>query len=261
MKTSMKRLPLEFDFQTRRVISETNSAFMHECDYIVRNNCSFQFKDWRLVPNEVRMPLRYKLTENAKKKVEARRNRKMDSINGQIDTWRHTHWDEEKGWISEDAAATYEDMIKLRKQHSVESLSDKLILEMVLGQSFVRLHGWGRDPTICSNTTCTNQKLKHPTCNELVNEVETLKETCEIMQKILLEKNLMSPLPGPSQDDTSESDENEIDQIGGVKVLIGETGETVVVVNTEKNFVFVRNEGIVVAVGFAGHHRHRSTFE
>ncbi|KAD4585415.1 hypothetical protein E3N88_23016 [Mikania micrantha] len=62
MKTSMKRLPLEFDFQTRRVISETNSAFMHECDYIVRNNCSFQFKDWRLVPNEVRMPLRYKLT-------------------------------------------------------------------------------------------------------------------------------------------------------------------------------------------------------
>ncbi|KAL8242048.1 hypothetical protein R6Q59_012350 [Mikania micrantha] len=213
MKMSMKRLPLEFDFQTRRVISETGSAFMHECGYIVRNNCSFQFKDWRLVPNEVKMPLRLKLTtlfdideenskvckvadsymarawrahraklhahfkeiarskdptkakasppynickedweylcdmwcgvtflKTAKKKVEARRNRKMDSRNdskstiryhlenghdlysssGQIDTWFLTHWDEEKGWISEEAAATYEDMIKLRKQHSVE---------------------------------------------------------------------------------------------------------------------------------------------
>ncbi|KAL8249935.1 hypothetical protein R6Q59_006803 [Mikania micrantha] len=301
MKTSMKRLPVEFDFQTRRVISETDSAFMHECGYIVRNNCSFQFKDWRLVPNEVKMPLRHKLTtlfdidvensnvckvvdsymarawrdhraklhahfkeiggskeptkakasppyniskedweylcdmlcgatflKTAKKKVEARRNCKMDSRNGskstiryhlenghdlysssgQIDTWRFTHWDEEKGWISEEAAATYVDMIKLRKQHSVESMSDKLILEKVLGRSFVRLHGWGRDPSTCSNTTCTNEKLKHSTYNELVNEVETLKETCAIMQQILVEKNLMSPLPGPSQDDTSESDEN-----------------------------------------------------
>ncbi|KAL8204987.1 hypothetical protein R6Q57_010610 [Mikania cordata] len=99
-------------------------------------------------------------------------------------------------------------MIKLRKQHSVESMSDKLILEKVLGRSSVRLHGWGRDPSICSNTTCTNQKLKHPTYNELVNEVETLKETCAIMQQILGEKNLMAPLPGPSQDDTSESDKN-----------------------------------------------------
>ncbi|KAL8245678.1 hypothetical protein R6Q59_006894 [Mikania micrantha] len=86
-------------------------------------------------------------------------------------------------------------MIKLRKQHSVESMSDKLILEKVLGRSSVRLHDWGRDPSICSNNTCTNQKLKHHTYNELVNEVETLKETFAIMQQILVEKNLMSPLP------------------------------------------------------------------
>ncbi|KAL8225600.1 hypothetical protein R6Q57_018157 [Mikania cordata] len=44
--------------------------------------------------------------------------------------------------------------------------------------------------------------------------------------------------------------------------IVGETGETFVVVNTEKIFVFVRTEGMkVVAVGFAGHHRHRLTFE
>ncbi|KAL8211380.1 hypothetical protein R6Q57_005817 [Mikania cordata] len=99
-------------------------------------------------------------------------------------------------------------MIKLRKQHSVESMSDKLILEKVLGRSSVRLHGWGRDPTVGSNTTGANQNLNQVTYNELMDEGETLKETCAIMQQILIEKNLMSPLPGPSQDDTSESDEN-----------------------------------------------------
>ncbi|KAL8260718.1 hypothetical protein R6Q59_028671 [Mikania micrantha] len=64
-------------------------------------------------------------------------------------------------------------------------------------------------PTFCAINE--RQKSKHPTYNELVDEVETLKETCATMQQILIEKNLMSPLPktrGPSQDDTSECDEN-----------------------------------------------------
>lgn len=67
------------------------------------------------------------LKETAKKRVEARAMRKTDSRNGskstvryhlesgqdsdlesgQIETWKLTHWDEEKGWISDDAAAIY----------------------------------------------------------------------------------------------------------------------------------------------------------
>ncbi|KAL8249731.1 hypothetical protein R6Q59_006599 [Mikania micrantha] len=113
-----------------------------------------------------------------------------------------------KGWISKDVVAAYEDMIKLRKQHYVKSMSDKLILEKVLGRSSVRLHGWGRDLTIGSNTMDTNQKLQQVTYNELVDDVETLKETCAIMQQILIEKNLMSPLSRPCQDDISENNEN-----------------------------------------------------
>ncbi|KAL8256179.1 hypothetical protein R6Q59_031246 [Mikania micrantha] len=148
--------------------------------------------------------------ETAKQKVEDHRNRKMDTRNGskstiryqlenehdlysssgQIDTWSLTHWDEEKDWISKEAAATY-----------------------VLGRSSFCLHGWERDPSICSNTTCINQFFKLPTYNELVDEVETLKETCAIMEKILIEKNLMSPLPGPFQDDTSQSDENDDERV------------------------------------------------
>lgn len=62
MRTYNQRLPLEFDFKSKRVISDGDSAFVHECGYIVRKSCSFRFKDWRLVPNDVRLPLRHKLT-------------------------------------------------------------------------------------------------------------------------------------------------------------------------------------------------------
>ncbi|KAL8249714.1 hypothetical protein R6Q59_006582 [Mikania micrantha] len=65
---------------------------------------------------------------------------------------------------------------EVEKPTFMESMSDKSILEKVLGRSFIRFHGWGRDPTICSNATGTNQKSKHITYNELVDEVETLKE-------------------------------------------------------------------------------------
>ncbi|XP_076921477.1 uncharacterized protein LOC143582895 [Bidens hawaiensis] len=62
MKASKKRLSVEFNFQMRRVVCENDSSFMYECGYILRNNCSLQYKEWRLVPNEVRLPLRHKLT-------------------------------------------------------------------------------------------------------------------------------------------------------------------------------------------------------
>ncbi|KAL8249640.1 hypothetical protein R6Q59_006508 [Mikania micrantha] len=74
--------------------------------------------------------------------------------------------------------------MKLRNQNSLESMNDKSILE---------------------------KKSKHLTYNELVDEVETLKETCAIMQQILIEKNLRSSFlntTGPSQGDTSDCNEN-----------------------------------------------------
>ncbi|KAD6118650.1 hypothetical protein E3N88_09921 [Mikania micrantha] len=43
-----------------------------------------------------------------------------------------------------------------------------------------------------------------------------------------------------------------------MKVLVGETGEMVVVVNTDNIVVLVKTEGMkVVAVGFAAQHHHR----
>ncbi|KAJ0494212.1 hypothetical protein HanIR_Chr12g0594831 [Helianthus annuus] len=233
MKAAKKKLPVEFNFDAMEVICENALSFMHECGYILRNNCSLQYKEWRHVPIEVRLPLRHKLTtlfqidvenskvckvidsylakawrgyksklhedfkqiggledptkakttppsnvskedweylcdmwsetkykENAEKKVKARAQRKINSKNGskstiryhiergldlessagQIETWRLTHWDAKNGWISTDAAAKYK-MMKLRNEHLVESMSDKSIIETVLGRSSLRLHG------------------------------------------------------------------------------------------------------------------------
>ncbi|KAF5786235.1 hypothetical protein HanRHA438_Chr10g0450421 [Helianthus annuus] len=62
MKAPKKKLPMEFNFNAMEVICENASSFMHECGYILRNNCSLQYKEWRHVPVEVRLPLRHKLT-------------------------------------------------------------------------------------------------------------------------------------------------------------------------------------------------------
>ena len=71
------------------------------------------------------------LKEIAEKKVVARGKRKMESRNGSkstiryhielghavdsscghIETWRHTRWDEENGWISQEMAAKYVSLV------------------------------------------------------------------------------------------------------------------------------------------------------
>ncbi|XVF49897.1 hypothetical protein PTKIN_Ptkin04bG0052900 [Pterospermum kingtungense] len=61
MKSAKKRLTVEFDFKLMQAICTNAEPFNNEIGYIVRKNCSLQYKDWRLVPPEVRAPLRQKL--------------------------------------------------------------------------------------------------------------------------------------------------------------------------------------------------------
>lgn len=89
--------------------------------------------------------------------------------------------------------------MKLRNEHSVESMNDKTILEKVLGRSSVRLHGWGRDPTIGSNTMDTNQKSNRPTYDEVLDALEALQGTCALMQQALIENNIMLPSPSTTR--------------------------------------------------------------
>ena len=94
-------------------------------------------------------------------------------------------------------------MKKMRNEHSVETMSDKLILEKVLGRSSVRLFGWGRDPLVDGNTSRSSKKSKRPTYDEVVDELETLKGKYATMEKILIEKNIMPPHGDTSEFGTS----------------------------------------------------------
>lgn len=93
------------------------------------------------------------LKENAKKKVMARAKRTLDcrngskstiryhielgmdldSSSGQLETWRLTHWDEKKGWISSDASAKY---VSLRYHISTTKYSYCLVNRCLLYLSF-----------------------------------------------------------------------------------------------------------------------------
>ena len=60
-KHAKGRLTVEFNFTLMQAICDNAEMFNNEIGYIVRKNCSFQYKKWRCVPSTVRSPLRHKL--------------------------------------------------------------------------------------------------------------------------------------------------------------------------------------------------------
>ena len=62
MKKHIKgRLTVEFNFTLLQAICDNAEMFNNEIGYIVRKNCSFQYKEWRFVPSTVKAPLCHKL--------------------------------------------------------------------------------------------------------------------------------------------------------------------------------------------------------
>ncbi|XP_074330258.1 uncharacterized protein LOC141667607 [Apium graveolens] len=58
------KLSVVFDADCRQPICNNAEKFNNEIGFIVRNHGTFSYKDWRLVPQEVRAPLRNYLLEN-----------------------------------------------------------------------------------------------------------------------------------------------------------------------------------------------------
>lgn len=58
------KLSVIFDANYRQPICSNAERFNNEIGFIVRNHGTFCYKDWRLVPEEVRAPLRIYLLEN-----------------------------------------------------------------------------------------------------------------------------------------------------------------------------------------------------
>ncbi|CAH9108457.1 unnamed protein product [Cuscuta europaea] len=110
---------------------------------------------------------------------------------GHIETWRLRHWHPERGWVSVEAESKYEEMMEFRREKSPEDLTDKQILEKVLGRESVRLFGWGRSPT---GSKRSKGDSNIPTYTQLMDRVGELSGTVEMMKKLLIEKNIMPPM-------------------------------------------------------------------
>ncbi|CAH9103167.1 unnamed protein product, partial [Cuscuta europaea] len=81
--------------------------------------------------------------------------------------------------------------MELRREKSPEDLTDKQILEKVLGRESVRLFGWGRSPT---GSKRSKGDSNIPTYTQLMDRVGELSGTVEMMKKLLIEKNIMPPM-------------------------------------------------------------------
>ncbi|PON31570.1 hypothetical protein TorRG33x02_357480, partial [Trema orientale] len=60
-KAAKGRLTVDFNFTLMQAICDNAERFNNEIGYIVRTHCSFQYKEWRLVPPHIRAPLRDRL--------------------------------------------------------------------------------------------------------------------------------------------------------------------------------------------------------
>ncbi|CAH9139910.1 unnamed protein product [Cuscuta epithymum] len=91
-------------------------------------------------------------------------------------------------------------MMELRREKSPEELTDKQILEKVLGRESVRLFGWGRSPT---ESKRSKGDSNIPTYTQLLDRVGEHSGTVEMMKKLLIEKNIMPPMSHVPSDNCS----------------------------------------------------------
>lgn len=102
-------------------------------------------------------------------------------------------------------------MMQLRQDNPPERMSDKIILEKVLGRQSNRLSGWGRSPSE-SQATCIGGSSRS-TNAQAVNELKVLKAEHQAlkddfmkMRQLLIERDILphSSLP-PIEDNSRPS--------------------------------------------------------
>lgn len=306
---SSGKLSVIFDADCLQPICTNAERFNNEIGFVVRNHGTFHYKDWRLVPEAVRAPLRHYLLENfdinlsdtttikciddqmrkawrnykfklhshfksiggennvemakrkrhpdlkddqqsdwemlcdrwgtnefkeravkntenySKKKWASkngsvstarhhiRRGMVLTSLTGQIETWRKNHFDQ-NGWTGPDLQELYDQMVALRNEHTPEELSDKDIMERVLGRRSVYLRGWGR--SVRSATRNSNQEHvadpNIPSYQEILQQLNEANNRVREVYDILRYNNLMPPPSTPSTNEASATNlENQDD--------------------------------------------------
>ncbi|XP_057771575.1 uncharacterized protein LOC130992830 isoform X3 [Salvia miltiorrhiza] len=104
----------------------------------------------------------------------------LDAPTGQIETWRICNWQSDKGWSSPELEAKYEDMMQLRRDNPPDEMTDKEIIEKVLGRQSVRLNGWGRSPSK-SRGECSQGSIR-PSYEQLRDELDENREHVKTLE-------------------------------------------------------------------------------
>ncbi|KAL8090873.1 hypothetical protein AgCh_040083 [Apium graveolens] len=122
-----------------------------------------------------------------------RRGMELTSSTGQIETWRLNHFDK-NGWTGPGLQELYDKMIDIRESHSPEEMSDKEIMEAVLGRDFVHLRGWGRSGGKTNKRACgTTIESNQPSYQELVQQLNEANNRLDEVINVLRQNNLMAP--------------------------------------------------------------------
>ncbi|KAK1366022.1 hypothetical protein POM88_041583 [Heracleum sosnowskyi] len=170
--SSTGKLSVVFYANCRQPICRNAERFNNEIGFIVRNHGTLCYKDWRLVPEEVRAPLRSYLLENFD--IDLSDETTRECIDDQMrkayweflcDCWSTEHFKEraiknsenqaKKKWASKNGSVStprhhirrpdledlYDDMMTLRENFTPEEKSDIQIMERVLGRHSVYLRG------------------------------------------------------------------------------------------------------------------------
>ncbi|KAK1355923.1 hypothetical protein POM88_049179 [Heracleum sosnowskyi] len=97
---------------------------------------------------------------------------KKTSPTRHIETWCLKHFDE-NGWTGPDLQYLYDKMMDIRQSYSLEEISDKEIVETLLGRYSVYLRGCGRFSGTSNNKTDgTTIKSNQPSYQELVQQLK-----------------------------------------------------------------------------------------
>lgn len=106
-------------------------------------------------------------------------------------------------------------MMHLRETFTPEEMSDKKIMERVLGRKSVYLRGWGRSPnTNDIPGACASTKTNQPSYQELLQKFNDATTRLDEVFSILRQKNLMPATSGTNEMlGTNEASDADLDSL------------------------------------------------
>ncbi|PON91225.1 hypothetical protein TorRG33x02_130410 [Trema orientale] len=100
----------------------------------------------------------------------------VERLQQNSDSWSKRKWESRNGLKKTPYHHGTQDqdrMLELKSQNTLEDISDKDIMECILGHHFVRLRGWARSLSTSTQTDASESTNRCPSYDELLTELAT----------------------------------------------------------------------------------------